>query len=143
MAYKISRAKKIIEELELENGPVLHVEIDVEKVADQFNIAYNKVVVAEKELNALSEDYAKRKVAPNVSIEKSYGEAVIELLKLVFGEENTAEILEYFEGRYIELSAEVFPFIIEVVVPQIKKYAEEKRNKLANNYKASKRFGRW
>jgi hypothetical protein len=142
MAYKISRSKKIVEDLELDGGPVLHVEIDVERISNDFNIAYNKVIAAEKALRELKADFSKRGTAPDVSIEKNYGEAVIELLNLVFGTENTEAILTYFEGHYIELTVEIFPFIINVVVPRIRQYVDEKRNKLASNYKASKRFGR-
>lgn len=139
MSYKISRQSKIVEDLELEGGPVIHVEIDVEKIANQFNEAYNKIIVAEKKLQELKASATTREFAPDVSIEKNYGEAVIGLLQLIFGEENTVTILDYFEGHYIELSTEIFPFIIEVIVPRIKQYAEEKRAKLANNYRAKAR----
>lgn len=145
MAYKISKAKKIIEDLELEDGPVLHVEIDVEKIANDFNAAYNKVIVAEQNLQKLKADPGTRSTIPDVSIEKNYGDAIISLIKLIFGEENAVIILEYFEGHYIDMATEIYPFILDVIVPRIRQYSDEKRNKLANNYKAKQnlKFRKW
>jgi len=139
--YKLSREKKIIEQIELDGGEVIDINIDVENISNDFNQAYNKVIAAEKKMAELKVKTDNKEVI-DLNIERDYGEAVIALFSVVFGEENTSKILNYYENRYIEMSSEVFPFIINVVVPRMKTYMEEKRKKLENNYLATKNLGK-
>jgi len=139
--YKLSREKKIIEQIELDGGEVIDINIDVENISNDFNQAYNKVIAAEKKMAELKIKTDNKEVI-DLNIERDYGEAVIALFSVVFGEENTSKILNYYENRYIEMSSEVFPFIINVVVPRMKTYMEEKRKKLENNYLATKNLGK-
>ena len=139
--YKLSREKKIIEQIELDGGEVIDINIDVENISNDFNQAYNKVIAAEKKMAELKVKTDNKEVI-DLNIERDYGEAVIALFSVVFGEENTSKILNYYENRYIEMSSEVFPFIINVVVPRMKTYMEEKRKKLEDNYLATKNLGK-
>jgi len=139
--YKLSREKKIIEQIELDGGEVIDINIDVENISNDFNQAYNKVIAAEKKMAELKIKTDNKEVI-DLNIERDYGEAVIALFSVVFGEENTSKILNYYENRYIEMSSEVFPFIINVVVPRMKTYMEEKRKKLEDNYLATKNLGK-
>lgn len=139
--YKISREKKIIEQLELEGSEVLEINIDVEKTSKEFNTAYNEVIKAEKRMNELKL-MADSEKPIGIDIEKDYGTAIISLFEVIFGKENTDKILKYYENRYIEMSAEVFPFIIQVIFPRMQEYTQEKTEKLRNNYLAAKGSGK-
>lgn len=147
MAYKISRAQRIQETLELtdEVGKVQHtisVDLDIDRVAAEFNKRYNTVVRAEKAAKAvhftstdslveMSEDAA---AAANAAIE-AFGEAVINLFELVFGEEGATILVQFFDGKHFEMCLQVIPFISEVVMPAMSATAKEQQSRLADNYK--------
>ena len=62
------------------------------------------------------------------------------MFALVFGEDGATKILKFYENNYFEMSMEVFPFIIDVVVPQIQKSLVAQRERLAGQYKQKAAF---
>lgn len=58
----------------------------------------------------------------------------------MFGEDGATKILKFYENNYFEMSMEVFPFIIDVVVPQIQKSLVAQRERLAGQYKQKAAF---
>ena len=62
------------------------------------------------------------------------GDAVIALLEAVFGEEDTRRLLDYFEGRYIEMVRQVGPWIENVAVPRIREIAQKNRKQIMTSY---------
>ena len=67
------------------------------------------------------------------------GEAVIHLMEAVFGEDNAKLILDFYGGRYLEMCREVVPFITRVVLPQVRKMAQESRKQLRKEYDRKRR----
>lgn len=162
MAFQASRAKRIVEDLELtsQDGTVLqtlHVEIDVDAIAQTFNAQYNAVIRAEyevKKLQANGMDTTAFESGEPVHMTEAqaeqagaalqaYGDAAIALFGLIFGEENTQALIRFYENRYFEMVTEVYPFITGVIVPSVQAAVAEKREKLAKQYKASQavKFG--
>lgn len=141
MAYELKRAKRITESVSLD-GEEIPVILDLDNMAAEFNRRYNAVIQAEKELSTASETGIN---AENIgAVHESYGNAVIALFELTFGEEGAGKIVSFYEGKYIEMLMEVLPFFLDVVVPQLKAAADDKRQKLANIHKSKQRskFGR-
>lgn len=113
--YKITRKSQIIETLQLcnLNGEVVH-EIPVEITIDGFIGQYNKCrdkLLATK-IAAESKDNSETNV-------EAYGNAIISLMQLIFGEENANTILQFYDNRYGEMLVDIFPFITEVIQPQL------------------------
>lgn len=141
MAYQVSRKKKISEELELLNehgeaAKTITVDIDVDRIAMEFNKRYNAVVRAQMAAKAVKAD------APNPEAFENLGNAIIELYSLIFGESQTTEMLDFFEGNHIEMLTQTMPFVVDVVMPSIRMSAEEIKESAAQNYKVKQRFGR-
>lgn len=139
MAYKLYRSKRVVEELELcdAEGKVLHtigVDFDVDAMARDFNARYNAIIAAELAIKKLGQSPEEQGKAAEL-----YGNAVIALFNLIFGEENTAVILGFYENRYSEMTLEVFPFILEVIVPAVGAAVREKSRKAAEMHKALKK----
>ena len=80
---------------------------------DDMVAAYDK---AQKMLQN-AEDLVK-KDASELNTQR-YGNAVMALFTVCFGEEGAQKIVEFFEGRYIEMLAEVYPFIQEKILPKL------------------------
>ena len=51
--------------------------------------------------------------------QKKYGDAVLALFRVCFGNEGTEKIVAFFEGRYIEMLAELYPFIEQKILPKL------------------------
>lgn len=129
--YTIKRQKRIQEKLKMGNM-IIHLDISVDSIADGFTSRYNDVIRAQKSIkhsaqNGVQDDaYAQ------------YGEAVVLLLCIVFGEDATEKMCLFFENNYAEMLSEVFPFIEHVIMPQIKEDAEQKMKAHRELYKYGK-----
>lgn len=134
MAYQIRRSAVLTEDIELINKnneveKVLHVEFDADRFAREFNTAKNGIIRAENEI----------KKGNNTDSYAAFGNAAVEMFKVVFGERNTLEILEFYEDNYIEMISELMPFITDVVTPAVQQAVDTKKKQLANNYKFNRK----
>ncbi|MGN0613559.1 MAG: hypothetical protein ACI4JB_06615 [Porcipelethomonas sp.] len=134
MAYQIKKSSRITEELELlnESGKVektIIVDINVDRIAGGYRKA---------EVNLLN---AQRNIKDGKTSEalESYGEAIVGLFRLVFEDENTNVILEYFDSNYTDMMVQVMPFINDVVRPAISAAVAAQKIKIANNFGFSKK----
>lgn len=129
MAYRIQRKSRILETMEVCNAKgdvdlTLTVDIDVDKIIARWN----KVYV----------DLAQAKIAENPD---RLGDCTCLLLELVFGAEQATRLLEYYEQRYSELLLDVFPFIAEVITPQINAASAARKEQMLAASKAVRRLG--
>lgn len=138
MAYQITRKNRIKEELQLchANGDIaLSIPVDIN--VDEMGA---KVVKAQDTLGE-----AQNLVRENPTSEEAmeaYGKAICTLFAVIFGEDNTAKILQFYEGNYAEMLIDIFPFINDVVMPAIKEASASRKAQLMNAAKAAKRMGR-
>ncbi len=129
MAYTLKRRKRIKEQLNLvdEDGNIvktIDIDFDIDEKMKAFNKANNAIIAAEQ---VLKEDVSE-------AAQEQYGNAIIAILNVIFGEANANEILAFYENRYIEMSEELLPFIANVFIPEMRKRSEEKQKKLAEKY---------
>lgn len=134
MAYQL-RKNNFSDTLELvgADGNVekkLEFEIHVDVIAPNVRRKYVEIVDAERAMRygGFEEKYA------------AFSETVREMLKLCFGEENTDEIVEFYNGDFIDISIAIVPYIYEVIIPKTTEAIIYKRNALKNLYK-NKRKG--
>lgn len=135
MGYKVGRAKKITESLELvdETGATVKeipASITPDKVVMEFNRRYNAVIAAQK----AAQQVADPSDAGAQEVLSLFGDAVLSLLGLVFGDDGAAEILDFYEDAYVEMAVAVFPYIEDVIVPEIRRSAEAMRQQAASRY---------
>ena len=143
MAYQAKRKKLYTEEFELieEDGTVvhsLHVALDPDSMAKNLSekhMALVKVMQEMKDVNVKS--------APGEALE-TMGTAVIDILEAVFGVDNAAIIVEFYNNRYVEMCTEVMPFVTGTVIPEVRRMAQENKKAIAAGYNRKQRriFGR-
>ena len=139
MSYQIKRSKKITETLELVDAEgkiveVISIDLDVDTVARQISKDHIELVKAGaelKEINNIIKDQENPKLK---EVMEKYGEAIIKLFNTVFGEENTVKIVNFYENRYIEMSLEVTPFVVNVILPKVREAAQTARDDVLNKY---------
>ena len=137
MAYQAKRHKKFQEDFELvnESGEVvhlLHVSLDADDMVVKINRKYTALTKALAETTEI-----KRKAENPEEIQKSVeilGTAVVDLLEAVFGTEDTEKIIQFYEGRYIEMSQEVIPFITQCVIPKLIEMKKDNKRAVLSGY---------
>lgn len=133
MAYKIKR-NHIVEQLEIEdNGQTvtLDVDLNVDDIIGKYNQTQYSIARANQAAHEAQngDDMAKA--------EEMMGEAVISLFNVVFGEVQTEQILTIYQNRYLEMLADISPFIAEVIQPRI----QEAQQRIADRYKQVSKRG--
>lgn len=137
MAYQVKRHKRFQEDFELVDveGKIvhtLHVSLDADDMIMKINRKYTALT---KSLADTTE--MKRKAQNSDEIERcleTLGRAVADLLEAVFGEEDAKTIIEFYDGRYIEMSQEVIPFITQCVIPKLTAMRKDNKKAVLNGY---------
>ena len=141
MAYQAKRKKLYTEDFELteEDGRVihtLHVSLDPDSMAVKLSEKHAALVRALQDINQMKEE--------NTGALEKIGNAVTDILEAVFGQEDAETIIDFYQGRYIEMCKEVIPFVTDVVVPQVRSLARENKQSIIAGYNRKQRrlFGK-
>lgn len=94
---------------------VIHVKHHVDDLIRSYDAAQQELEYAEKTLRENPSDMTSER----------FGQAVVKLLQVVFGP-SSEEILEWYEGRYIEITADIYPFIQDEIVPKLQSAYKDK-----------------
>lgn len=137
MAYQAKRSKKYVEDFELVDAEgnikhTLHISLDADDMTVKIN---RKYVTLTRALSETTE--AKRKVETAEDLQgvfETLGNAMVDLLQAVFGEENAKILLDFYEDSYIEMSREVLPFISNVVIPRMIEIRKDNQKALLGKY---------
>lgn len=108
----------------------LDFEIHIDVIAQTVRKKYAEIIDAERAMRSggsFEEKYA------------AFSNAVRELLNLCFGEKNTGEIVNFYNGDFIDISIAIVPYIYEVIIPKTTEAIIYKRNCLKNIYKNKRR----
>lgn len=133
---KIKRTRPFVDTLELEDGDkqlTVSVSVHFERSAPLIRKAQMALIEAEK---AIQQD----KKNPN-NLE-TYGNAVIALFAAVFGEQETGEILQFYEGQYTDMLTDILPYILYTVLPAMQLYQRQKVEQMIQARKKIKRQAR-
>lgn len=136
MAYQAKRKKLYTEDFELteEDGRVvytLHVSLDPDSMAVKLSEKHAALVRTLQDINQIKED--------NTGALEKIGNAVTDILEAVFGQEDAKTIIDFYQGRYIEMCKEVVPFVTDIVVPQVRSLARENKQSIIAGYNRKQR----
>ncbi len=147
MPYQAKRSKKYIEEFELvdENGEIAHhmeVKLDAAELIKNIHGKYLNLVKALGKIQKYSTEALTHEETTDAM--EILGQAMVDMLQVVFGKENADIIVRFYEGRYVEMAQEVFPFFTDVVVPRCDEIIKAQREQIKSKYNRKRRrlFGR-
>jgi len=128
---ELKRSSIIKEELKV-GDEVIKINLNPNELLNNFRKKQLEIVRAEQEVRKLQQEGVKKeKLGEAIEI---YGQSIISLFELIFGEENTIKILNFYEGNYTEMAQEVIPYINETITPKIQEVAKEKKKKLRKKF---------
>lgn len=136
MAYQIHRQDQDIEELQLVNpdgsvAETLKITLNGADLAERVSRDYVKLLEAQSYANNPETGNDPARMAEAT---EKLGTCVIDLYNAALGEENTRKILDFYEGRILEMIQEVNPFVINVVIPKVRKIAQQNRKAARKSY---------
>ena len=142
MAYQARRKKQFVEDFELvnEDGTVahtLHVSLDADNMVGKLNRKYAELTKTLAETTEIKRQTESGEV--DADCFERLGAAVVNLFEAVFGREDTATIVQFYDNRYIEMCREVTPFITQVVIPQCIKIKQENQQSILQSYNRKQR----
>lgn len=142
MAYQAKRKKQFVEDFELvnEDGTVahtLHVSLDADDMVGKINRKYAELTKTLAETTEIKRQTESGEVEADCF--EKLGTAVVNLFEAVFGREDTATIVQFYDNRYIEMCREVTPFITQVVIPQCIKIKQENQQSILQSYNRKQR----
>lgn len=137
MAYQIRRQDPEIEELQLVNrdgsvAETLKVALNGADLAERVSREYVNLLNAQSYANDPKTGKDPEGMAEAV---EKLGNCVIDLYNAALGEENTRKILDFYNGRTMEMIQEVNPFVINVVIPKARKIAQQNRKAAMASYR--------
>lgn len=140
--YVVRKVNDIHEDFVVENAKgEAELRLPVNLSTDDVLAPYNRL------RRLLGEAQEKLRQDPECSeYQEYYCKVFVELLKVVFGEDGCAQLLECYENKYDKLLSDVAPFIVECINPQIAAAMtarSEKYRRLASMAKAGKKARRW
>lgn len=135
----LERKKKLVDTLELKNEDgstfaILNIDLDVDRIMAEYNRARNDVIRAQQKIKTDPQ---------NPEILNEYGQAIISVLDVLFGTENTKKLLEFYENKYSELLEMIFPYISNEIEPRMREIVNDKVEKMKAqfNRKQRRKFG--
>lgn len=132
--FELKRSEKIVEQIKL-GDEIIEVNLDAGAIQARFTKGYNELLRAQNALNGATSDTLD---AVSDKLEQ-YGNAVVGVLQIIFGEENTQKILAFYENNYSEMFTQIYPFISEVIIPKISEASKRKAEELKALYKGRKK----
>lgn len=146
MAYQAKRNKVLSEDFELldENDKVvhtLHVTLDADDMIVRIGRKYTALT---KALSETTEAQRKAESAEDaVKNMETLGRAVVDLLEAVFGPDDTQTIISFYNGRYVEMSREVLPFISQRIIPRLVELKKESQKAMRTKYNRKQSWKPW
>ena len=132
--YTIKKAAHIVDELKIEDGNdplVLNVNIYVDDILADFEEKRAAIGKAQSDLKALK---ASKEADPSQIgiVLNSLNDAIYALFELIFGKEQTEQLVSYYNNRVLSMLGDFLPYFSDVIMPEIKKAQTD----LADKYKS-------
>lgn len=128
--YQITRTNHITDEIELHDGDkTLQVKVDltVDQILQQYNRDLQAILSSKDQIITLSDDREIEAVTARL------GAAIVAFFGLIFGQEQTEKILEFYGGNHNDMFADFLPYLVNEIMPKIQQAQED----IAARYKTT------
>lgn len=129
--YTIQKSEALSDKLELKDAEGKSLVLDIRLgITPQTVREYRALQIRLMDLQKRAES----KPGDPETVEQT-GQAVADLLSLLFGAENLERMAAFYDGDFITMLADVFPYIREVIAPKFADLAKARREQLKRRFK--------
>ena len=133
--YQVTRKNRIKEQIQLchADGTVAltaDVDLNVDQIAGRVNKAYEALGMAQNTL---------QKSPDSPQAMEAYGNAVLAVFSVIFGEETAGKIVAFYENNWTEMLLDLFPFINNEIMPKIRAASADRKAQLLEAAKLAKK----
>lgn len=124
--YQITR-NHVVEDLELDdNGKKLqlHVDLNVDTIMRRYLQVAGELAKAQQ---AVRKGMTEEKV-------EALGVAILNVFSVIFGDDQAKQLIDFYDGAYTEMLADVAPFINDVIAPKV----SEAQQRIMHQYQSIK-----
>jgi hypothetical protein len=124
--YQITR-NHVVEDLELDdNGKKLqlHVDLNVDTILRRYLQVAGELAKAQQ---AVRKGMTEEKV-------EALGVAILNVFSVIFGDDQAKQLVDFYDGAYTEMLADVAPFINDVIAPKV----SEAQQRIMHQYQSIK-----
>jgi hypothetical protein len=124
--YQITR-NHVVEDLELDdNGKKLqlHVDLNVDTILRRYLQVAGELAKAQQ---AVRKGMTEEKV-------EALGVAILNVFSVIFGDDQAKQLIDFYDGAYTEMLADVAPFINDVIAPKV----SEAQQRIMHQYQSIK-----
>lgn len=137
MAYQAKRVHTCTQDFELveADGTVVHrmkISLDPGSMVEKLSRQHTEVLKAQREVQKIDASIKDHKILCDAY--EKLGKAILAMVRSVFGDEQTDIILEFYHGRYNDIVREVFPFISDIVLPDLRRISQENKESILQKY---------
>ena len=128
--YQITRTNHITDEIQLNDGDkTMQVKVDltVDQILQQYNRDLQAILSSKDQIITLSDD---REIEAATA---RLGAAIVAFFGLIFGQEQTEKILEFYGGNHNDMFADFLPYLVNEIMPKIQQAQED----IAARYKTT------
>ena len=134
--YTIKKAAHIVDELKIEDGNggqdlELYINIYIDDILADFEDLRARIGKAQSDLKALKASKEADPTQIGVAL-NSLNDATYALFELIFGKEQTEQLVSYYNNRVLSMLGDFLPYFSDVIMPEIKKAQTD----LADKYKS-------
>ena len=123
MPYEFNRTKLIEEEIKL-GEEVITIKVNPFNIADKAISQYNKIKNTQNKIDELKLENNFNELEKTV---ENLGNQVYNFFILLFEKEASDKIISFYEGNYIEMICEIFPFITNNLLVKISEAIKQKQ----------------
>lgn len=135
--YTIKRRQRFTDTLRIEgeagNTLDLSVDLDIGAVSGRVWKRYETLCIVYEQL---------QKAPSDVEKQKAVGAAIVELMNMIFGEEQTEKIIEFYGGNAVELLVDLMPYLTDEVYPRLKEASQARADRARANLRMAKKWRR-
>lgn len=109
-----------------QNGLTIQIQLKITpELASQYRTIQLRLISLQKQIQA---------DPSNSETISEIGECIVRTFSLLFGEENTKEIVRFYENDLDQMLLDVFPYIQNVIVPEIGKIAKARKQQFRKRF---------
>lgn len=110
---------------------------DNENLTIEFDLSPSQTLIKDikqLQLKSIEIDKCIKEKGLTDDLIKSKGECIIALMRLMFGDDNTQKILEFYSDNYIAMLEGILPYMNNTLLPALQQYAKDSKKKAKRKY---------